>query len=146
MTLFAGRTDRAKPYAKEQQWLSWIENGRLLAQQGQWEGAAILYKQALSLAETMLCDYCPKSHHYQHSLECYLNTATEFAYIMKKNQYHNAVEMFMELLEVQLTQATLESEKSSLLAALSTLLHIHQTPQEQLEPGTIFTEEPAYEK
>lgn len=94
MDIMSPKLTRFKQVTQDQQatWQSLIEQARNKTNNADWEGACIFYKQAFVIAENLMCEQrCVKNC----TLNRYLNTAQEFAFVMKQNNFDCALAMFI---------------------------------------------------
>lgn len=99
-------------------WQTLVDQARQKINEADWEGACVIYKQAFVIAETMMCKQeCSKSC----AVNRYLNTAEEFAFVMKKSNFDCALAVFaaqikdnLEQQETQLSHAELAQRLNSL--------------------------------
>lgn len=77
---------------KQVLWQSLIDQAREKINNADWEAASVIYKEAFELAEQMMCKQSCNQHC---SMSQYLNTAAEFAFVMKQNDFDCALAMFI---------------------------------------------------
>jgi hypothetical protein len=94
----------------EQKWQSLMSSGHEMAQQQQWESAAVFYKEAFILAESYLCHACSAKHCGKPPLNIYLSSATELGKAIKENGYQCALIALVGNLKLQRNQVKCDSE------------------------------------
>ena len=94
----------------EYQWQLLMEKGNKMAQQQQWEAAAIFYKEAFELAENLLCNNCSVCHCDRSLLNTYLSSALELGKAIRKNEYECALIALIEDLEIKRTEVRCDME------------------------------------
>jgi len=99
-------------------WQSLIAQARCKINEADWEGACVLYKQAFTIAETMMCKQsCSK----QCAVNRYLKTAEEFAFVMKKSNFDCALALFVGQIEDNIAQQEINLSSTELNNRLNEL-------------------------
>lgn len=118
-------------------WQALVDQARVKLNESDWERACVLYKQAFEIAETMMCKQgCTK----RCTVNRYLNTAEEFAFVMKKNNFDCALAQLaaqikdnMAALDSSVSHAELTSRLSDFSCSMKQeQLLPRQLPRQQL--------------
>lgn len=111
-------------------WQDLIEQAREKIKLADWDGACIVYKEAFVIAETLLCNQCHQERSELCAVSCYLNTAEEFAFVMRKNNFDCAVDVFVSQIKENI------AEKESKLSAANLtlrLMAVAYSPEQELD-------------
>lgn len=128
MDIASQKTQYLKKVILEQQtaWQDLIEQARSKIQLADWEGACVMYRQAFDIAEKLMCkESCGKSC----AVTRYLNTAEEFAFVMKQSNFDCALALFVSQIEDSITELETELPSADLTKRLARLL---SSPQQDL--------------
>lgn len=115
---------------QEQIWRFLMEKARTKAQQQHWDGACIAYKQAFELVSKQICQQC-NTGCLSSTLCQYIDTAEEFTFAMRKNNYFCAIEALIASIKNNVEAHTSKQDSIRLTAALVTMA---KAPQDKLEP------------
>lgn len=104
--------------AQQSTWQSLITQARDKINEADWEGACVLYKQAFTIAENMMCKQnCSKNC----AVNRYLKTAEEFAFVMKKSNFDCALALFVGQIEDNIAQQEINLSSAELNHRLNEL-------------------------
>lgn len=115
---------------KEQTWQQWFDVGRSLVKANSWEGACLSYRRALDAAEQILCQRCQAERCQGGDLKRYLNTAEEYAFVLRKNDFAIATEAFIAYVQNRLVDQLAPSDLKPVIKLLSKLCN---ASEEELE-------------
>ncbi len=111
-------------------WKNLIEQAREKIKHSDWDAACIAYKEAFFIAEKLLCNQCQKNCTEHCAVSCYLNTAEEFAFAMRKNNFDCALEMFIYQIKENIA---LKEPLRSVTELTRRLMAVASSPQPQLD-------------
>ena len=99
-------------------WQQLVEHARSRIDAGDWEGACVFYKQAFVIAEDLLCKHnCGQCC----ALNRYLDTAEEFAFVLKKNNFDCALALFASQITNNIEEQAISLSDTELTQRLSSL-------------------------
>jgi len=103
---------------QQNRWQLLIAQARGKINEADWEGACVLYKQAFTIAESMMCKQnCSKNC----AVNRYLKTAEEFAFVMKKSNFDCALALFVGQIEDNIAQQEVNFSSAELSHRLNEL-------------------------
>ncbi|MEI6897396.1 MAG: hypothetical protein V5786_07930 [Psychromonas sp.] len=118
MDIVNQNSTRLNQVTQDQQtaWQCLVEQARSKIYNADWDGACVFYKQAFVIAEKLMCEQnCAKKC----AVNRYLNTAEEFAFVMKKNNFDCALALFFSQIKENLAKQEIKFSHAELTHRLS---------------------------
>ena len=111
-------------------WQYLIEQAREKIKHSDWDGACIAYKEAFAITEKLLCNQCNQNCSEPCDISRYLNTAEEFAFAMRKNNFDCALEVFISQIKEKIAD---KESKLAITDLTRRLMALASSPKQELD-------------